>query len=59
MFMVSEAEIAAIHGALEHGGECAATAEALRRWPALTVTQARDCARTIATWKPRAEPQEK
>jgi hypothetical protein len=58
MFMVSDAEIAAIHGALERGGEAAATAEALRRWPALTGPQALDCIRVIATWKPRAEPQE-
>ena len=56
--MVSDAEIAAIHGALEHGGEFAATLEARRLWPALSLKEARDCVRTIATWKPRAEPRE-
>jgi proline racemase len=54
MFMISNEEIAAIHGALEHGGEFAAVAEAQRMWPALTSAQAQDCVRTIATWKPRA-----
>jgi hypothetical protein len=58
MFMISDAEIAAIHGALEQGGESGATAEALRRWPGLTAKQALDCVRTIASWKPRAAPQE-
>ena len=37
MFMVSDAEIAAINGALEHGGEFAATLEARRLWPALSL----------------------
>jgi hypothetical protein len=59
MFMVSDAEIAAIMAAFEHGGEFAATLEARRLWPALSLKEARDCVRTIATWKPRAEPGER
>ena len=59
MFMVSDAEIAAINGALEHGGEFAATLEARRLWLALSLKEARDCVRTIATWKPCAEPRER
>jgi len=59
MFMVSDAEIAAVMAALRNGGEFAATQEARRMWPALGVEQARECVRTITTWKPRAEPQEK
>ena len=58
MFMISDAEIAAIHGAFEHGGEFAATLEARRLWPPLSLKEARDCVLTIATWKPRAEPRE-
>ena len=56
--MFSAAEIAAIRAALELGGEFAATAEARRRWPALSVKQAQDCVRTITGWEPRAETQE-
>jgi hypothetical protein len=56
MFMISDEEIAAIHGALERGGESAATMEARRLWPALSLVQARDCVHTIATWKPRTKP---
>lgn len=56
MFMVSDAEIAAIHGALEQGGEFAAATAARQLWPALSLVQARDCVHTIATWKPRTKP---
>ena len=54
MFLVSDEEIASIMTAFEQGGEFAAMLEARRLWPALSLVQARDCVRTIATWKPRA-----
>jgi hypothetical protein len=55
MFLVSDKEIAAIVAAFERGGEFAATQEARRLWPALSLAHARDCVRTIATWKPREQ----
>lgn len=51
MFMVSAAEQATIQGAYEHSGEALAVLEARRLWPALSVEQARDCVRTIASWR--------
>jgi hypothetical protein len=56
MFVVSEAEAAAIRAAFERGGELLAAVE-LRRCAGCSrgVTdnaQARECARTIAAWKP-------
>jgi hypothetical protein len=53
MFVVSEAEAAAIRIAFERGGELSATVELRRLFPGVTDTaQARECARTIAAWKP-------
>jgi hypothetical protein len=53
MFVVSEAEAAAIRTAYERGGESSATVELRRLFPGVTDTvQARECARTIAAWKP-------
>lgn len=56
MFLVSDEEIASIMTAIEQGGEFAAMLVARRLWPALSLAQARDCVRTIATWKPRDPP---
>jgi hypothetical protein len=53
MFTVSEAEAAAIRAAFEQGGELAAAVELRRLFPGVTDdTEARQCARTIAAWKP-------
>jgi hypothetical protein len=53
MFVVSEAEAAAIRAAFERGGECLAAVELRRLFPGVTDNvQARECARTIAAWKP-------
>ena len=54
MFVVTEAEAAAIRAMFEQRGEFAAAVELRRRFPGITDTaQARECARTIANWKPR------
>ena len=53
MFVVTEAEAAAIRAAFDRGGELSAAVELRRLFPAITDTvQARACARTIAGWKP-------
>jgi hypothetical protein len=53
MFVVTEAEAAAIRTAFDRGGELSAAAELRRLFPGITDTaQARECARTIAGWKP-------
>jgi hypothetical protein len=53
MFVVSEAEAAAIRTAFEQHGELSAAVELRRLFPGITDTvQARECARTIAGWKP-------
>jgi hypothetical protein len=53
MFVVSEAEAAAIRAAFEQSGELAAAVELRRLLPLITDTmQARECARTIVGWKP-------
>jgi hypothetical protein len=56
MFVVSEAEAAAIRAAFDCGGELSAAIELRRRFPGITDNaQARECARTIAQWKPLPE----
>jgi hypothetical protein len=51
MFMVSEAEAAAIRQAYEEGGEFAAAVELRRHFPGIQDNaNARLCARTIASW---------
>jgi hypothetical protein len=56
MFVVSEVEAAAIRTAFEQSGELAAAAELRRLFPGITDTMhARECARTIAGWKPLPE----
>jgi hypothetical protein len=53
MFVVTEAEAAAIRAAFEQRGEFAAAVELRRLFPGVTDTaQARECARAIAAWKP-------
>jgi hypothetical protein len=48
-------EAAAIRAVHEQRGEFAAAVELRRRFPGITTdnAQARECARTIASWKPR------
>jgi hypothetical protein len=53
MFVVTEADSTLIRAAFEHGGELAAAGELRRLFPGIKDTaQARECARTIAGWKP-------
>jgi hypothetical protein len=53
MFVVTEAEAAAIRAVYEQRGELSAAIELRRLFPSITDTaQARACARTIAGWKP-------
>jgi hypothetical protein len=53
MFVVTEAEADAIRAAFDQGGELSAAVELRRLFPGVTDTaQARECARTIAGWKP-------
>jgi hypothetical protein len=53
MFAVSEEEAAAIRAAFDRGGEFAAAVELRRLFPGVIDNeQARECARTIAGWKP-------
>jgi hypothetical protein len=53
MFVVSEADAAAVRTIFEQEGELSAATELRRRFPGITDNaQARACARTIASWKP-------
>jgi hypothetical protein len=53
MFVVSEAEAAAIRSAYDRGGELSAAVELRRLFPGITDNvQTRECARIIAGWKP-------
>jgi hypothetical protein len=57
MFVVTEAEAAAIRAVFEQRGEFSAAVELRRLFPAITDTaQARACARTIAGWTPLPVP---
>jgi hypothetical protein len=57
MFIVTEAEAAAIRAVYEQSGEFSAAIELRRLFPSITDTaQARACARTIAGWKPLPVP---
>ena len=56
MFVVSEAEAAAIRAAFDRGGELSAAVELRRLFPGVTDNaEARECARAIAAWKPLPE----
>jgi hypothetical protein len=53
MFVVTEADAVAIRAAFDRGGEFAAAVELRRLFPSIADNaQARECARTIASWKP-------
>ena len=53
MFVVSDADAAAIRAVYQQRGEFAAAVELRQRFPGITDNaQARECARTIAGWKP-------
>jgi hypothetical protein len=53
MFMVSEADAAAIHAAFDRGSELSAAVELHRLFRGIAdAAQARECARAIAGWKP-------
>jgi hypothetical protein len=57
MFIVTEADAAAIRAALNQEGELSAAAEFRRRFPGFTDNaKAREWVRTIAGWKPLAVP---
>jgi hypothetical protein len=57
MFVVTEAEAAAIRVAYDRGGEFSAAVELRRLFPGVMDTaKARECARTIAAWKPLPMP---
>ena len=55
MFVVTEAEAAAIRATFEQQGELSAAIELRRLFPGITDNvQARECARVIAGWQPLA-----
>jgi hypothetical protein len=53
MFVVTEAEAAATRAAFAQEGELLAAVESRRLFPLMItdITEARECARTIAVWK--------
>jgi hypothetical protein len=54
MFVVTEADAAAVRAVYEQRGELSAAVELRRRFPGIVDNeQALACARTIAGWKPR------
>ncbi len=56
MFIVTEADAAAIRAAFHEAGELSAMVELQRRFPGITDrAKARECARTIAGWQPVPE----
>jgi hypothetical protein len=57
MFVVTEAEAAAIRTAYQQQGELSAAVELRRLFPGITNNvEALECARTIAGWKPLVLP---
>jgi hypothetical protein len=53
MFVVTEADAAAIRAIFEQRGEFAAAVELRRLFPGVAdMTEARECARSIAAWEP-------
>jgi hypothetical protein len=53
MFVVTEADATAIHAVFRESGELSAAIELRRLFPGVTDNAlARECARTIAGWKP-------
>jgi hypothetical protein len=60
MFVVSEEAATAIRTAYERDGELSAAIELRRLFPGVTDNvKARECARTIAGWKPLVKPLKK
>jgi hypothetical protein len=60
MFVVSEADAAAIRTAFEQGGELSAAIELRRRFPGIVDNEnARACVRSIAGWTPLPLPEVK
>ena len=57
MFVVTEADAAAIRATFDQEGELSAAIELRRRFPGITDnTEARACARSIAGWEPPPAP---
>jgi hypothetical protein len=57
MFIVTEADAAAIRAFFDQDGELSAAIELRRRFPGITDNaKARVCARSIARWTPPASP---
>jgi hypothetical protein len=57
MFVVTDADAAAIRDAFERDGELSAAIELRRRFPGIIDNaRARACVRTIAGWTPQAAP---
>ena len=57
MFLVTEADTIAIRDAFNHEGELSAAIELRRRFPGITDNaKARECARSIAGWRPLPAP---
>ena len=57
MFMVTEADAAAIRTTYEQDGELSAAIELRRRFPGIVDNaRARECARSIAGWTPQVIP---
>jgi hypothetical protein len=57
MFVVTEADVAAIHTVYETEGELSAAIELRRRLPGIIDNASvRECARTIAGWTPLTKP---
>jgi hypothetical protein len=54
MFVVSDADAAAIRAVFHQRGELSATVELRRLLPGLDAETARECTRTIASWEPRS-----
>jgi hypothetical protein len=55
MFLVTEADAAAIRAAFEQDGELSAAIELRRRFPGISdKAKARECVRSIAGWKPQS-----
>ncbi len=57
MFMVTEADAAAVRDIFQKDGELTAAIELRRRFPGIVDnTKARDCVRAIAGWAPLPAP---
>jgi hypothetical protein len=57
MFVISDADAAAIRAVFHQRGELSATVELRRLFPGLDAETARECTRTIVGWEPRSARQ--